>query len=311
MAESTSQVPVTSSVQVTTTSSIRPASTLMSTTPVMTVTSAPISTPSSTQTSTVRTSSIGSTKSMPGTSTRPIITPTPTFTPGPTTQLISSSSRLSFGEIVGLVAIVVVVLGVVGMCVVLGPRRALRKVGIGRKPREPGEYEEWEDGEKQPSEGDRPASGAASDWWRAPAGAHGSRVSIVSTGGPGMAGVGAGSRVAQSTRTEERKAVRSGWFATSMVRGASLLSLGSMLKPEPATEMRQMSGQGSAGRRFQELYRRERAAERVAYPTVRRPSRLGTVPAVVPAILVHDATLPSLSSTRGYEADVEAPSRVY
>ncbi|KAG9083604.1 hypothetical protein FS749_005908 [Ceratobasidium sp. UAMH 11750] len=142
-----------------------------------------------------------------------------------------------------------------------------------------------------------------------------------------MAGVGAGSRMGrgasedsstgnpasqdagQSPEPETNRTVRSGWFAASMVRGASLLSLGSILKPEPAVSR---VGQGSAGRRFQELYRRERATEmgertsRVPYPAVKRPSRLGTIP----AILVQDATLPSLSSAshvtgRGYDADVE------
>ncbi|KAG8746948.1 hypothetical protein FRC10_003119 [Ceratobasidium sp. 414] len=267
------------------------------------------------------------------TSTRPIMTPTPTstFKPGAPTELVSANSRLSFGEIVGLVALVTVMLGAVGWCVVLGPRRALRKVGIGKKKsweRGRGEYEEWEDGEKPEDDGIRVIVGAGSDWWslRAPAGALGSRMSSVSVGGPGMAGVGAGSRMAQNTsedpsagnltpedarqspEPEARRTVRSGWFAASMVRGASLLSLGSVLKPEPAVSR---VGQGSAGRRFQELYRRERATEmgeralRVPHPAVRRPSRLGTIP----AILVQDATLPSLSSashvTGGYDADVE------
>ncbi|KAG9082565.1 hypothetical protein FRC07_014161 [Ceratobasidium sp. 392] len=274
--------------------------------------------------------------------TRPILTPSPTstFTPNAPTELLSANSRLSFGEIVGLVAVATVVLGVVGWCVVLGPRRVLRKIGLKKKSKSKEEQLEWEADEEKSDEGHKRASvGAASDWWslRAPAGALESRMSSVSVGGPGMAGVGAGSRMTpnssegsntndqapplqESIQPERRGTVRSGWFSASMVRGASLLSLGSVLKPEPAVSRVGQGQGGSAGRRFQELYRRERATEmgehthapgtsRVPYPAVKRPSRLGTVP----TILVQDATLPSLSSAshvtgRGYDADVE---RIY
>ncbi|KAF8609842.1 hypothetical protein BDV93DRAFT_600942 [Ceratobasidium sp. AG-I] len=349
LATTSEQISPSSSTQVaTTTSNIISSSQVIqtSTQPSMTLSfSASTSSTSHARPGTMHTSTlsastrVGSTKSIPGTSTRPIITPMPTGTMRPTSELLAGTPHLSFGVIVAIVGLVFVALAIIGTCAVLGPKRALRKVGVGRPPEEK-TYEEWENGERQEEGegkvwGGRPESmGANSDWWRAPAGALGSRVSTVSVAGPGMAGVGAGKATqrAPSTRAnvEERRAVRSGWFATSMVRGASLLSLGSIVRPvePPVSEMpRNRGGQGSAGRRFQELYRRERGMEagemgerqrsgRVSVPGVRRPSRLGAVP----AILVHDATLPSLSSVsnvthgsggRGYDADWEGDQRVY
>ncbi|KAG8793897.1 hypothetical protein FRC12_001199 [Ceratobasidium sp. 428] len=320
-------------------SAVQPTSSQFQTSFVMTSTTISLAAISSTQhsTSTIRDTTKSST-SLAGTTTRPIITPPPTSTFAPTApaELVTANSHLSFGQIVGLVAVVTIVLGVIGWCVVLGPRRALRKIGIGKKKswENSKEHEEWDD-KGSVHELKRTSVAGGSDWWslRAPAGALGTRMSSVSMAGPGMAGVGAGSRmtsnpsedpsindqppqdIIHSPQAERRGTVRSGWFASSMVRGASLLSLGSVLKPEPVVS-RVGQSQGSAGRRFQELYRRERATEmgertpsassRVPYPAVKRPSRLGTVP----AILVQDATLPSLSSAshvtgRGYDADVE------
>ncbi|KAG8790061.1 hypothetical protein FRC12_012856 [Ceratobasidium sp. 428] len=332
MPTSMSQTSITSGVA----STIPPTSSQFQTSFVMTSTTISLAAIPSTQhsTSAIR-GTTNSSSSLAGTTTRPIITPPPTstFTPTAPAELVTANSHLSFGQIVGLVAIV---LGVIGWCVVLGPRRALRKVGIGKKKswENSKEHEEWDD-EGSVHELKRASIAGGSDWWslRAPAGALGARMSSVSMAGPGMAGVGAGSRmtsnpsedpsvtdqppqdVIHSPQAERHGTVRSGWFASSMVRGASLLSLGSVLKPEPAVS-RAGPAQGSAGRRFQESYRRERATEmgertpstssRVPYPAVKRPSRLGTVP----AILVQDATLPSLSSAshvtgRGYDADVE------
>ncbi|KAG8717513.1 hypothetical protein FRC09_014144 [Ceratobasidium sp. 395] len=341
--QTTSLMTATSTSQVTSTagatSTVQPTSSQFQTSFVMTSTTISLEAIPSTQhsVSNVRGTTKSST-SLAGTTTRPIITPPPTstFTPTAPAELVTANSHLSFGQIVGLVAVVTIVLGVIGWCVVLGPRRALRKVGIGKKKswENSKEHEEWDD-EGSVHELKRASIAGGSDWWslRAPAGALGTRMSSVSMAGPGMAGVGAGSRmtsnpsedpsvndpppqeIIHSPQAERRGTVRSGWFASSMVRGASLLSLGSVLKPEPAVS-RVGQSQGSAGRRFQELYRRERATEmgertpsassRVPYPAVKRPSRLGTVP----AILVQDATLPSLSSAshvtgRGYDADVE------
>lgn len=296
--------------------------------------------------------------------TRPIITPSSTATSGPTTEIVAANSHLSFGAIVGVVAAVILLIGVTGTCLILGPRRALRKIGINsRRDEETIDYEEWEQEHRDSTSGvwgGRPASvGANSDWWRPPPGAFPTRQSTISMAGPGMAGVGAGKvmevtdmgppprRISQR-QVEERRAVRSGWFASSMVRGASLLSLGSLVRPPTesssgAEKMDRLGTRGSAGRRFQELYRRERAQQqgpsetgtgprarvppvsemgerqmgerrsRVMTPKTRRPSRLAQ--SYVPEIVVHDATHPSLSSVsnesggRGYDADAEVEPR--
>lgn len=169
----------------------------------------------------------------------------------------------------------------------------------------------------------------------------------VGAGGMGMAtDLGPPPRRMSQRQVEERRAVRSGWFAASMVRGASLLSLGSLVRPPTdsgAQKMDRLGGGGSAERRFQELYRRERAQQTVSEhgtvrarapvsemgergmaerrsramtPKTRRPSRLAQ--SFVPEIVVHDATHPSLSSVsnvthesggRGYDADAEAEPR--
>ncbi|QRV99838.1 hypothetical protein RhiJN_27857 [Ceratobasidium sp. AG-Ba] len=329
------------------TSSIQSASSVVPTTVVIISTGTLLPpTPSSTQHSTSSSrATTQSTTSLPATSTRPIFTPTPTptYTPDAPIELVSSGSRLSLGGIIGVVAAITIVLGVFAFCLVMGPRKALDKAGIYYDHKEP---EGWssDDEEKSGDEGGT-VRRISSDWWnlRTPGGTFGTRVSGISTSGPGIAGVGAGGRTVQDTVVENdlrpqwqepvqrdqgmispsrRATVRSGWFATSMVRGASLLSLGSMLKPEPVTSP--ISREGSAGRRFQELYRRERASEmgerihstagqyiptrstRAPYPAGKRPSRLSTIPDV----LVQDATLTSLSSAsrvtgRGYDADVE------
>ncbi|KAH7341116.1 hypothetical protein B0J17DRAFT_716270 [Rhizoctonia solani] len=309
--------------------------------------------------------------------TRPIITPT--YTPPPLATIVPTAhSRLSFGAIVGVVSAVVIVLVVTGICIVLGPKRALRKVGIRtNRDEEKIDYEEWERTHRESGTWTRrPASiGANSDWWKPPPGPFSTRPSTLSMGGPGMAGVGAGrgmdrntpspiSRGMSQRRVEERGAVRSGWFATSMVRGASLLSLGSLVRSpaEPShgrgsERMSRMGTGGTAGKRFQELYRRERASgtsasiksdkpteylatvsemgerkpsevgqhrapvemgvyrSRSTTPKVRRPSRLAM--SYVPEIVVHNATLPNLSSVssvthesgRGYDADAEVDRR--
>ncbi|KAL5635369.1 hypothetical protein ACGC1H_004230 [Rhizoctonia solani] len=290
--------------------------------------------------------------------TRPIITPTPSPPPPLATTAPTVYSHLSFGAIMGIVAAVVVVLAVAGICIILGPRRALRKIGIGaNRDDEKIDYEEWERTHRESGTwtGRRASMGASSNWWNPPAGPFPTRPSTISMGGPGMAGVGAGrsmERGASPTspvprrmsqhRVEERGAVRSGWFAASMVRGASLLSLGSLVRPaaEPydgSQRMSRMGTGGSAGKRFQELYRREPTVSEIgerepseagqrrapgemgAYrprsmaPRVRQPSRLAT--SYVPEIVVQDATLPNLSSIssvthesggRGYDADAEA-----
>ncbi|CAE6375100.1 unnamed protein product [Rhizoctonia solani] len=308
--------------------------------------------------------------------TRPIITPTPSPPPPLATTAPTVYSHLSFGAIMGIVAVVVVVLAVAGTCIILGPRRALRKIGMGsNRDNEKLDYEEWERTHRESGTwtARRASVGASNGWWNPPVGPFPTRPSTVSMGGPGMAGVGAGRsmesdaslispipRRMSQRRVEERGAVRSGWFAASMVRGASLLSLGSLVRPaaEPydgSQRMSRMGTGGSAGKRFQELYRRERAsrtstlmksnqpteylatvtelgerepsevrqrrgAEEIgAYrprsmaPKVREPSRLAM--SYVPEIVVHDATLPNLSSIssvthessgRGYDADAEA-----
>ncbi|KAJ1309532.1 hypothetical protein OPQ81_006305 [Rhizoctonia solani] len=286
--------------------------------------------------------------------TRPIITPTrppPLSATAPT-----ANSHLSFGAIVGVVGVIIVVLAVAGTCIILGPRRALRKVGIGANGDEEKDYEEWEREHRVSEKWERRAGsiGSSSDWWRPPPRPFPTRPSTVSMGGPGMAGVGAGKGMGidenptspipkgmSRRRVEERGAVRSGWFAASMVRGASLLSLGSLVRhPSDSSNgrgserMSRMGTGGSAGKRFQELYRRERASgastmrtnqpteylatvneigehrpsgagqhrapgemdyrTRSIAPRARRPSRLTT--SYVPEIVVQDTTLPNLSS---------------
>ncbi|CAE6420428.1 unnamed protein product [Rhizoctonia solani] len=214
--------------------------------------------------------------------TRPIITPTSTRPPLATTAP-TVNSHLSLGAIVGIVSAIVVILVVAGMCIIIGPRRALRKLGVGaNRDEEKIDYEEWERTRRESGTWTRRSAsvGANSDWWRPPPGAFPNRPSTVSLCGPGMAGVGAGKGVGipenptspvprrmSQRRVEERGAVRSGWFATSMVRGASLLSLGSFVRPPMETSntrgserMSRMGTGGSAGKRFQELYRRERAS---------------------------------------------------
>ncbi|KDN49001.1 hypothetical protein RSAG8_02354, partial [Rhizoctonia solani AG-8 WAC10335] len=375
--QSTTSVVATTSMQSTSTS-LQTSTSVPQSTSSRVIT--PVSTPSPTLTtlrqsstviSTVRETPINSeTLSSTEIVTRPIITPNSSPLPPLATTAPTAYSHLSFGAIIGIVTVVVVVLAVAGTCIILGPRRALRKIGIGANDDDELDYEEWERTHRESGTWNgRASTGASSDWWKHPAAPFPTRPSTVC--GPGMAGVGAGKamemgasptspvpRRMSQRRVEERGAVRSGWFATSMVRGASLLSLGSLVRPpaEPSygsQRMSRMGTGGSAGRRFQELYRRERASQasptrsnepaeylatvtelgerkpseggrrapgetgayrpRPMEPKVRRPSRLAM--SYVPEIVVHDATLPNLSSVssvthessgRGYDADAEA-----
>ncbi|KAF8710423.1 hypothetical protein RHS03_01774, partial [Rhizoctonia solani] len=331
---------------------------------IVTPASAPISIPTTSQRISTPFSTIKDESTSSGASsvteivTRPIITPVSTQPPPLATTAPTANSHLSLGPIVGIVAAIVIVLAIIGTCIILGPRRALRKVGIGaNRDEEKIDYEEWEPTHRESGTWTgRPTSvGANSDWWRPPPGAFPTRPSTMSLGGPGMAGVGAGKSIGMDgnpaspiprrmsqRRIEERGAIRSGWFATSMVRGASLLSLGSLVRPIESSNSRgsermsRMGTGGSAGKRFQELYRRERASgssglmksnEPTQYLAtinemgVRQPSEMGqyrvpggissyrprtTTPKVrrpsqlamsyVPDIVVRDATLPNLSS---------------
>ncbi|CAE6535899.1 unnamed protein product [Rhizoctonia solani] len=372
----TTSIQPTSTTQQTTTSMPQPTSSQVITPASVAITPAPttLQRSSTLVSSIIEISTSSETPSLTEIVTRPIITPTPSQPPPLATTAPTANSHLSFGAIMGIVGVVAVILAVAGVCVVLGPRRTLRKVGIGaNRDDEKLDYEEWEQAHRESGTWNgRPASvGASSDWWRPPAGAFPTRPSTVSMGGPGMAGVGAGRgmemdsstspipRRMSQRRVEERGAVRSGWFAASMVRGASLLSLGSLVRPPAdsngrgSQRMSRMGTGGSAGKRFQELYRRERASgtiparsnepteylatvselgehkpngatpgemggyrPRSMAPRIRRPSRLAT--SYVPEIVVHDATLPNLSSVssvthesggRGYDADAEAERR--
>ncbi|CAE6404471.1 unnamed protein product [Rhizoctonia solani] len=371
-----SSTPVQSTTSTIVTTSIQPTSTIPPTsTPIpqstssqiISLLSAPSSTtitvyPSSTLISATTETSIESeTTSSSGIVTRPIITPT-SSPPAPlATTAPTAYSHLPFGAIMGIVASVLVVIAVAGICIIVGPRRALRKMGIGAKrDDEKMDYDDWERTHRESASwsGRRASIGASSDWWKPPAPLP-TRPSTISVGGPGMAGVGAGRgmdadidspvspvpRRMSQRRVEERGAVRSGWFAASMVRGASLLSLGSLVRPpaEPSygssggsERMSRMGTGGSAGKRFQELYRRERASRtstlvKSNQPTEylatvselgeHEPSRAGQrrasgdmgvyrsrsmAPKVrqpsrlamsyVPEIVVQDATLPNLAS---------------
>ncbi|KAG8769796.1 hypothetical protein FRC12_004738 [Ceratobasidium sp. 428] len=193
--QTTSLMIVTSTNQATSTASttptIQPTSSQFQTSFVMTSTTISLEAIPSTQhsVSNVR-GTTKSSSSLAGTTTRPIITPPPasTFTPTAPAELVTANSHLSFGQIVGLVAVVTIVLGVIGWCVVLGPRRALRKIGIGKKKswENSKEHEEWEDDEGSVHELKRASVAGGSDWWslRAPAGALGTRMSSVSMAGP-------------------------------------------------------------------------------------------------------------------------------
>lgn len=362
--QSTSSASTTSSIQSTSTGVSETTSTQL-----LTQVLAPTSTSTThSRTSTTRSSASGSKSTEPQASsllttvTRPI---TPIFVPTASLaahkELPAVDFHLPFGAVAGIVLAAVIVIGVGGTCLIFGPRRTLRKIGIGRDRDNYDDYEEWDEAPRDSGVWTRrPASiGANSDLWKTSSGAFPSRYSTASVGGPGMAGVGAGkgmgmtevspnvlthppqppSRRMSQHRVEERGPVRSGWFTASMVRGASLLSLGSLVRPlaEPSNGSERMSRLGtggSAGRRFQELYRRERAQQsvggantngssqskggvgemgerlpsgsgqhrdpvemgrsRVMTPRVRRPSRLAT--SYVPEVVVHDTARPSLSS---------------
>ncbi|CAE6466264.1 unnamed protein product, partial [Rhizoctonia solani] len=155
-----SSTPVQSTTFIVVTTSIQPVSTIPPTsTPItqstssqiITLLSAPSSTtmtlyPSSTLISATTETSIDSeTTSSSGIVTRPIITPTPSPPAPLATTAPTAYSHLPFGAIMGIVAAVLVVLAVAGICIIIGPKRALRKMGIGAKrDDEKMDYDEWE-----------------------------------------------------------------------------------------------------------------------------------------------------------------------